>query len=204
MLLHVPALQTLEITVLNCGGMWDIMSEQEASFLNTSLPLFRNVQDIGRALPRANSRLVRAYKPAHLYNALTGQEDLLHIVAHATDTALDVGKNKVAADNLRSRAAKGLRMPKVVVSTACKFSSKDWHAALKALGVEVLIASDDSVTPANLVAFDMAFYSALLSQVRRGKTTVDRVIESFALADRHYRDVHAVGTPYARFTLTRL
>lgn len=95
-------------------------------------------------------------------------------------------------------------MPEVVVSTACKFDSRAWHECLSGLGVKVLIAAAASVSPANLVAFDMAFYSALLSQVRKGATTIERVEASFNLADRHYRDVHAVGTPFAKFSLTHL
>jgi len=185
--------------------MSDLMSEQEAVFLNSALPLFRNVVDLGRAAPRANPSMVRAYKPDHVFDALTETDDLLHLIAHASDTHLQVGlTHHVPAADLVVRATKGTRMPKVVVSTACKFSSTDWNDALKALGVEVLIAADAAVTPANLTAFDMAFYSALLSRVRRGRSTVDRVIESFELADRHYRDIHAAGTPFAKFRLTRL
>lgn len=57
------------------------------------------------------------------------------------------------------------------------------------------------MTPAALTAFDMAFYSALLAQVRKGKSLTERVAASFALADQHYRAIHATGTPFAKFTL---
>ena len=50
----------------------------------------------------------------------------------------------------------------------------------------------------------MAFYSAMLSQVYKGKTTVERAEASFELADAHYRAVHARGTGFAKFEITRL
>ena len=185
--------------------MLDLMSEQEATFLNSSLGLFRNVQDLGRAVPRANASMVRAYRPEHFYSALANTDDILHLIAHADGNSLQVGAApRVAATELNERAAKGLRMPEVVVSTACKFDSRAWRECLRNLGVKVLIAAAASVSPANLVAFDMAFYSALLSQVRKGATTIERVEASFTLADRHYRDVHALGTPFAKFSLTHL
>ena len=185
--------------------MTDQMSEQEAVFLNGSLPLFRNVQDRGRATPRANTSLVRAYRPKHFIGALSATDDVLHIIAHGDAKQLDIGgASHVTADDLARRAAEGLRMPEVVISTACKFSTKAWHETLQALGVRVLIASASMPTPANLTAFDMSFYSALLSQVRKGKTTLERVQKSFALADAHYRAIHAHGTPYAKFSLAIL
>jgi hypothetical protein len=114
--------QTLNVRVLSCGGMFDLMSEQEANFLNSSLGLFRNVQDFGRATPRANASMVRAYRPSDLYGALTATDDLLHLIAHASGKEIQVGaKSKVTASELTARAAIGLRMPQVVVSTACKF-----------------------------------------------------------------------------------
>lgn len=48
-----------------------------------------------------------------------------------------------------------------------------------------LIAGCAAMTSANLTAFDVAFYPALLSQVRRETSTVDRVVESLDSADRH-------------------
>jgi hypothetical protein len=60
------------------------------------------------------------------------------------------------------------------------------------------------VTPAALTAFDMAFYSALLAQVRRGKTLTARVAASFTVADKHYRAIHAKGTPFAKLTMQKL
>jgi len=201
----VSAKQTLNIKILSCGGMVDLMSEQEATFLNSSLGLFRNVQEQGRATPRANASMVRAYRPAHFYSALTMGDDLLHLIAHANATTLQVGAgSKITAAKLEVRAGKGLRMPQVVVSTACKFDGPAWHQCLRALGVQVLIAARDSVTPANLASFDMAFYSALLARIRKGMTIVERVEESFKLADRHYRDIHAPGTPFAKFSLIHL
>ena len=95
-------------------------------------------------------------------------------------------------------------MPEIVISTSCSFQSPSWSTALKAAGVKVLIAAPGTVTPANLTAFDMAFYSALLSQVRKGKSNIERAEASFALADTHYRAIHALGTPFAKFSLAKL
>ncbi|MBK6870744.1 MAG: hypothetical protein IPG94_04910 [Kineosporiaceae bacterium] len=201
----MPAKQTLNIKILSCGGMFDLMSEQEASFLNSSLVLFRNVQDLGRARPRANASMIRAYRATDLFSSLTHADDILHLIAHANGTELQVGaKTRVSASELKALAAKGLRMPEVVVSTACKFDSKTWHDCLANLGVKILIAAAASVSPANLAAFDMAFYSALLTQVRKGQETLERVRASFQLAERYYGSIHAVGTSYARFKLTDL
>lgn len=200
----MSAQQTLAVTILSCGGMADLMSEQEAVFLNSALPLFRNVVELGRATPRANPSMVRAFNPAHFYEALSGSHDVLHLIAHADSSRLQVGRTHIAATDVAARARRGLRMPKVVVSTACKFSGTAWRSTLRALGVEVLIGSGESITPANLTAFDMAFYSALLSQVRKGSSTVERVVASFEIADDYYRRLHARGTPYAKFHLTRL
>ena len=183
------------------------MSEQEAIFLTSSLGLFRNVKDFGRATPRANTSLVRVYKAQDFYDGLKDDDDLLHLIAHADATTLQTGngKSSVKATDVLARATTaGLTMPKVVVSTACNFHSPDWQAALKAAGVQVLIASRSEVTPANLTAFDMAFYSALLSRVRKTMSTAERVKESFALADQHYRAIHADGSPFAKFRLTEI
>jgi len=200
----MPARQTLEITILSCGGMSDLMSEQEAVFLNAAMPLFRNVIDFGRARPRANPRMLRAYTPNHFLSALSGEDDVLHLIAHANRSHIEVGRKSLAAVELRERAAKGLRMPKVVVSTACEFLSPNWETTLHALGVELLIAAKDPVTPANLAAFDMAYYSALLSRVRKSESTTDRAAKAFELADSHYRAIHAAGTPFAKFGMARL
>lgn len=200
----MPSKQVLEIKVVSCGGMIDLMSEQEAAFLVSSLGLFRNVPNHGRATPRANVSFVRAYTSKDFYRAVTSNDDVLHLIAHATAAKLQTGNGKsdVTAVSLEAAAAKGdVAMPEIVVSTGCSFQSAAWRSALKAAGVKVLIAARTKVTPANLVAFDMAFYSAFLSQVRRGKSTIERATESFALGDSHYRGIHATGTPFARFTL---
>lgn len=186
--------------------MLDLMSEQEANFLNTSLSLFRNVQELGRSLPRANVSLTRAHNPSQFRAGCSDRYDLLHLIAHGSAAELAIGqRHRIAADQLVEEAkSSGLRLPAVVVSTACKLNSKAWHAALRACGVDLLIAADQAVTPANLLAFDMSFYSALLSQVYRGNDTVFRVKESFRLGDAHYRAIHAPGTPFAKFRLTDL
>ena len=193
--------------MLTCGGMFDQMSEGEATFLVSALGLFRNVQDQGRAVPRANVNLVRAYNTADFYRGLSGAEDILHLIAHADSTTLQTGNSRsgVVADELQRRAARGnVTVAPIVISTCCSFQSAAWRAALREAGATILIAAPQAVSPANLAAFDMAFYSALLSRVRRGKETVQRVRESFTIANRHYRAVHAEGTPFARFSLERL
>jgi hypothetical protein len=197
----------LKIKVLNCGGMIDLMSEQEASFLVNSLGLFRNQEKMGRATPRANVNLVRAYNAADFYRSVAGDDDLLHLIAHGDATTLQTGngQSKVTSNEVEWRALRSaLALPAIVVSTVCKFQSAGWRRALKAAGVKVLIAAQQNVTPANLTAFDMAFYSALLSQVRRGKTTIERVEESFTLANRHYNEIHAAGTTFAKFAIKKL
>jgi hypothetical protein len=199
---HVP-----EIKVISCGGMFDLMSEQEASFLVSALGLFRNVQDVGRALPRANVSLVRAYTQRDFLRGLNDDAHLLHLISHASSTNLQTGngKSQVTAAQVQELGERGrLSIPEIVVSTACGFQSAEWQAALKACGAGVLIAANTEVTPANLTAFDMSFYSALLSQVRKGLSNVQRVEASFALADAHYRSIHAAGTPFAKFSLTHL
>lgn len=114
-------------------------------------------------------------------------------------------KGHVKAANLaKGVQARGGRLPDVVVSTACEFESQEWKVALKEAGARLLIAAKGEVRPANLTAFDMAFYSALLGQVRRGHTSLERVRSAFELADKHYRTIHAKGTPFAKFHLTEL
>jgi hypothetical protein len=203
----MPSVQVLKIKVLNCGGMMDLMSEQEASFLVNSLGLFRNQERLGRATPRANVNLVRAYNATDFYRSVTGDADILHLIAHGDATTLQTGngQSKVTSDEVERKGLKSaLVLPAIVVSTVCKFQSVGWRRALKAAGVEVLIAAQQIVTPANLTAFDMAFYSALLSQVRRGMTTTERVERSFTLANRHYKEIHAAGTPFAKFSINKL
>lgn len=204
----MAAKQVLDIRVLNCAGMFDTMSEQEAAFLFAGLPLFRNVVDLGRAVPRARVSSLRAYNARDFFAAVSGPADVLHLIAHASDAVLEAGaSDRVAAAEVLRRAqrrADPLVVPSVIVSTACRFGSDSWHDALRAAGAEVLVAADGDVTPGNLAAFDMAFYSALLSRVHKNKNTVDRVCEAFDLADKHYRDVHAPGAKYVKFRLTRL
>ncbi len=85
-------------------------------------------------------------------------------------------------------------MARFVISTSCNFDSAHWRDALKAAGAQLLIASPHVVTPANLTAFDMSFYSALLSRVHRGKTLlVKRVEEAYRLANKHYEAIRASG-----------
>jgi hypothetical protein len=199
--------QVLEIKVLTCGGMFDLMSELEAAFLVNSLGLFRNVVGPGRATPRANINLIRAYTTKDFYRGLSGDEHVLHLITHASAHALQTGNGKsdVTAAGFQEKAEAGnLTVPEIVVSTGCSFQSAAWRSALKAAGGKILIAAQQSVTPANLTAFDMSFYSALLSQVRRGKSNLERAKESFVLADAHYRAIHAVGATFAKFTLEEL
>lgn len=203
----MAAKQVLDIKVLNCGGLRDLMSEMESSFLVSALGLFRNRQDLGRGTPRANVNLLRAYNADGFYDAAFGTADLLHLIAHANGVELDVGvaKRRVKATDLGAEAKKrGLTLPPVIVSTGCKVQSGDWQKGLKAAGAQVLVASRGDVTPSALTAFDMSFYSALLTQIRKGTDLVDRVKASFALADRHYRGIHADGADYAKFTLADL
>lgn len=54
-------------------------------------------------------------------------------------------------------------------------------------------ATKQNVTPAALTAFDMSFYSALLAQVRRGKTLLERVEASFKAANSHYKAIPCPG-----------
>ncbi len=199
--------QVLDVKIVNCGGLRDLMSEMESSFLVSALGLFRNHQDLGKGYPRANVNLVRAYKAEHFYRAAFGEFDVLHVIGHASGDQLDVGvaKRRVEASRLDVEARKiGASLPPIVVSTGCRLQSEAWRTGLKAAGADILIASDDDVSPAALTAFDMAFYSALLARVRKGRTLVERVIASFELADAHYRAIHAPGTPYAKFRLKQL
>jgi hypothetical protein len=194
----------VEIKIVNCGGLRDLMSEMESSFLVSALGLFRNQQDFGKGMPRANVNLLRAYDAKGFYRAAFGEADLLHVIGHANGDELDVGlaKKRVKASDLPTQATKtSASLPAIVVSTGCKLQSTAWQAGPKAAGAEVLIATKDNVTPAALTAFDMAFYSALLGRVRKGKTLRERVEASFKLADRHYRAIHAKGTPFAKFSL---
>lgn len=199
--------QVLDIRVINCGGLRDLMSEMEASFLVSALGLFRNHQDLGRGYPRANVNLTRAYRAQDFYRAAFGEAHVLHIIGHAHGSELDVGvaKKRVRAEDLAREAKRvGGSLAPIVVSTGCKLQSRAWRDGMKAAGAQVLIASSQDVTPAALTAFDMSFYSALLAQVRRGKTLTDRAEASFKAADRHYRAIHAAGTPFAKFTLRKL
>ena len=199
--------QILDIRIINCGGLRDLMSELESSFLVDALGLFRNRQDFGRGTPRAKVNLVRAYKATDFYAAAFSDADVLHIVGHSTGTELDVGvaKKRVMASDLGGEARRaGYSLPPIIVSTGCKFQSKEWRAGFKEAGAKILIASRSDVTPAALTAFDMAFYSALLAQIRKGRSTRARVKSAFTLADRHYRAIHAKGTPFAKFELVTL
>lgn len=203
----MPSSQVLNVKVLSCGGLRDLMSEMEASFLVSALGLFRNVEDFGKAKPRANVNFARAYTAADFYRSVFGEEDVLHLIGHANGTRLEVGTGKAqvhAADMGKQAAKAGRSVPPVVVSSGCQLQSSAWRAGLKAAGAKILIAAPGAVTPANLAAFDMAFYSALLSQTRKGSELVDRVKASFTLADTHYRAVHAAGTPFAKFRLEEL
>src|SRR4051794_31724205 len=118
------ATQVLEIRVLSCGGMLDLMSEQEAAFLVSSLGLFRNVRHVGRATPRANVSLARVYTESDFYRAASSNDHILHLIAHGTGTSLQTGngKSNVTAALVEDRAKRGkLSMPEVVVSTLCGF-----------------------------------------------------------------------------------
>lgn len=116
-----------------------------------------------------------------------------------------MAKKRVKASELAKESKKaGGSLPPVVISTGCKLQSVAWRAGLKAAGADILIATKNNVTPAALTAFDMSFYSALLAQVRRGKTLEQRVKASFDAADKHYRAIHATGTPYAKFSYEKL
>src|SRR4051812_38204148 len=118
----MPSVQVLKIRVLSCGGLRDLMSEMEASFLVSSLGLFRNVQDLGKAKPRANVNLVRAYTAEDFHGAAFGDEHLLHLIGHSNGTRLEVGTGKaqVHAEDLETRAARaGKTLPPVIVSTGC-------------------------------------------------------------------------------------
>ena len=199
--------QVLDIRLVNCGGLVDLMSEMEASFLVSALGLFRNREDLGRGYPRANVNLIRAYRASDFYRAAFSDAHVLHIIGHSHGTELDVGiaKTRVRADQLEGESKKaGTSLPPVVISTSCKLQSAAWREGIKAAGAQILIATSHNVTPAALTAFDMSFYSALLAQVRRGKSLVERIKASFDIADRHYRAIHAKGTPFAKFTLRTL
>lgn len=203
----VAAKQVLDIRILNCGGLRDLMSELEASFLMNALGLFRNSQDFGRGKPRANVNLARAYDADGFYRAAFSDADVLHLIAHASGQELDVGvaKTRVRADTLAGAArSANPTLPPIVVSTGCKLMSQAWRDGIKGAGAQVLIASEGDVTPAALTSFDMAFYSALLARVRKTKSLSERVEASFELADRHYRAIHAKGTKFARFSLAKL
>jgi hypothetical protein len=201
-----PSVQTIKVHVVSCGGMRDLMSDQEAMFLTNSLGLYRNSTQQGRAMPRANVSMSRAFNKTELLSLTKRPAHLLHIIAHGQGAKIQTGngKSNTNADDFGRMGRKGDLLPEIVVSTACTFFNNSWKAALKACGVRILIASPDDVTPANLTAFDMAFYAALLSSTRRGKSTLDRVDESFKLANPYYRSLWPVGTPYAKFELVRL
>jgi hypothetical protein len=94
--------QVLDVKIVNCGGLRDLMSEMESSFLVSALGLFRNHQDLGKGYPRANVNLVRAYKAEHFYRAAFGEFDVLHVIGHASGDQLDVGvaKRSVEASRL--------------------------------------------------------------------------------------------------------
>lgn len=203
----MAASQVLDINVVNCGGMRDLMSEMESSFLVSALGLFRNQQDFGRGKPRANVNLARAYDAEDFYRAVFREADLVHIIGHANSSELDVGlaKKRVRATDLSGRAKKaGRSLPPVVISTGCKLQSASWRKGLKAAGADVVIATKDDATPSALTAFDMAFYSALLARVRKTKTLQERVEASFDAADKHYRAIHAKGASFAKFTHKKL
>lgn len=203
----MAAKQVLDIRILNCGGLRDLMSEMEASFLVSALGLFRNQEDFGKGKPRANVNLTRAYDARDFYRAAFTDADVLHVIGHASGNELDIGlaKKRVKAGELAQQARKqSVSVPPVIVSTGCKLQSKAWQAGFKSAGAQILIASKDNVTPAALTAFDMAFYSALLTRIRKGKTLVERVEASFDLANDHYKAIHAKGTPFAKFALVKL
>jgi hypothetical protein len=203
----MAARHVLDIRVINCGGLRDLMSEMESSFLVSSLGLFRNRQDFGKGKPRANVNLIRAYDARDFYRAAYGPAHVLHIIGHSHANELEVGvsKGRVKAKELEKHAKKAsATLPPVIVATGCRMQSTTWRAGMKAAGAKVLIASKDSPSPAALTSFDMAFYSALLAQVRIGRTLIERAEASFRLADKHYRAIHAVGTPFAKFSMEKL
>jgi hypothetical protein len=103
----MAATQVLDIRVINCGGMRDLMSEMEASFLVSALGLFRHAQDFGKGTPRANVNLLRAYDAKGFYRAVFSDADIVHIIGHAHGSELDVGlaKKRVKATELLRRAA---------------------------------------------------------------------------------------------------
>jgi len=83
--------QVLKIKILNCGGLWDLMSEKESLFLSDSLGLFRNVEDVGRSRPRANVNLERAYSKGDFWDRIFGEPDILHLISHGTGAQLQAG-----------------------------------------------------------------------------------------------------------------
>ena len=153
----MPSRQVLDIKILSCGGMFDLMSELEAAFLvevARALPKYRRLRT------RHTSRK-REPRPAHTPQKTStrgwGRQpaDLLHLIGHADASTLQTGDGRslVTASEVEKRAIKGkLTIPEVVVCTNCKFQSSHWRRALKAAGVKVLIASSKTVTPANLTA----------------------------------------------------
>ena len=73
----------------------------------SALGLFRNVQDLGRAKPRANVNLVRAYDPKGFYDAAMGPGHLLHVIGHASKSGqleVSYAKARVKASDLGSQA----------------------------------------------------------------------------------------------------
>lgn len=203
----MTAKQVLSIKVLNCGGLRDLMSELEASFLVSALGLFRNRIEFGRGKPRANVDLDRAYDSNDFYRSVVQPTDILHLIAHSNDEELEVGiaKKRVTPTGLvrQVKRSKSTLAP-VVISTGCRFQSTPWQNALRNTGVRILIAANGDVSPANLTAFDMAFYSALLSQIRKKTPTDERVRESFKLAYAYYRSLYPRGTRFAKFSLVDL
>jgi N-methylhydantoinase A/oxoprolinase/acetone carboxylase beta subunit len=203
----MPAKHVVDITILNCGGLADLMSEMEASFLVSALALFRNAPDFKKGEPRAKVTLARVYKPRDFHRMAYRPADILHVIGHAKGDELQAGiaERRITAAELGMQAEKAHgRLPPVVVSTGCKLQSSAWQQGMKAAGAEILIASANDVSPASLTAFDMAFYSALLVQVRKNTEFLDRVTASFKLANEYYRAIHAEGTPRATFSLERL
>lgn len=208
--------QVLQIRVVNTSSVFDAMSELEAQFLSASLALYRNVAKPGRMQMRANVSHVRIQKKADFWKAVFDDEiDVLHIVGHGfVDLNTAEGMLEVGITGKRSKRElsvaefaaqpKSLRMPPIVVSTACKTMRSDWCDAFRARGVKRFIASRGSPTIANVTAWDMSFYSALLSQVWKGKTLPTRIDKAFALADTHYRAVHANQSDYKVFHKAKL
>ncbi|WP_203754622.1 hypothetical protein [Cellulomonas chitinilytica] len=201
-----PSIQTLRIHVVSCGGMRDLMSDQEASFLASSLGLYRNSPQQGRAMPRANVSVSRAFTKTELLGMTTQTAHVLHVIAHGQGDRIQTGngKSNTTSADFTLLGQKGGILPQIVVSTACTFYNEHWKAALQACGVKILIASPQEVTPANLVAFDMSFYAALLSSTRRGKSTLARAEESFAMAQVYYESLWPIGTPHAKFQIAHL